>query len=77
MTPLCDAGITKKLKKCKFFAKAMNYLGHVIPLGQLAGSHYAIDTTCDLNTPTSFTELRSFRLSTFCTQLSAYFRKVE
>lgn len=57
LTPLHDAGVTLKLKKCELFSNTINHLEHVIRPGRLKVSCYTVDVIRDLQAFTTVTEL--------------------
>ena len=60
LTVLKEAGFSLELKKCKFFAKPVDYLGHVIRLGRQEVATKNTDAVKRFKEPTMQTELRSF-----------------
>jgi hypothetical protein len=60
LTLLRTAGISLKLKKCRFFSDTVDYLGHVIRHGRLGVAEKNTDALRDAPLPTTQTELRSF-----------------
>ena len=60
LTVLKEAGFSLKLKKCKFFAKSVEYLGHVIRSGRLEVATKNTEAVKCFKKPTTETELRSF-----------------
>lgn len=57
LTLLRDAGVSPKLKKCKFFTEIIDYVGHIICLRRLEVSSHTTDTIRGLIAPTNLTEL--------------------
>ena len=57
---LKEAGLKLKPKKCKLFAKEINYLGHVISAGGIAVSSEKISAVSDWPVPEIVTDVRSF-----------------
>ena len=57
---LSKAGVTLKIKKCKFFTTTVDYLGHVIKPGKLEIDRTNTESLRKAAPPTSKTELRSF-----------------
>ena len=60
LTILKEAGFSLKLKKCKFFAKSVDYLGHVIRPGRLEVATKNTEAVECFKELTTQTELRSF-----------------
>ena len=60
LTVLKEAGFSLKLKKCIFFAKFVDYLGHVIRPGRLEVATQNTEALKCFKEPTTQTELRSF-----------------
>lgn len=60
LTSLNQAGITLKIKKCKFFTKTVEYLGHIIMPGKLEIDHAHTASLREALPPTNKSELRSF-----------------
>ena len=60
LTVLKEAGFSLKLKKCKFFAKSVDYLGHAIRPGRLEVATKNTEAVKRFKEPTTQTELRSF-----------------
>lgn len=56
----CKAGVTPKLKKRKFFAETIDYLGHIIWPGRLELAEHITDDVAKLEHPSILTELCSF-----------------
>ena len=54
------AGVTLKIKKCKFFTTTVEYLGHVIKPGRLEIDHAHTASLREALPPTNKSELRSF-----------------
>ena len=57
---LKEAGFSLKLKKCKFFSKSVDYLGHVIRPGRLEVATKKTEPVKCFEDSTMQTELRSF-----------------
>ena len=57
---LSAAGVTLKIKKCKFFTTTVEYLGHVIKPGQLEIDPTNTKSLREALPPTNKSELRSF-----------------
>ena len=57
---LKESGFPSKLKKCKIFAKSVDYLGHVIQPGRLEVATKNTEAVKCFKEPTTQTELRSF-----------------
>ncbi len=57
---LKQAGVTLKVKKCKFFTTEVEYLGHIIKPGRLEVDGANTKSLKEALPPTSKTELRSF-----------------
>ena len=60
LTVLKEAGFSLKLKKCKFFAKSVDYLGHVIRPGRLEVATKNTEVVKCFKELTTQTELQSF-----------------
>ena len=60
LTVLQKAGVSLKLKKCEFFRKHVDYLGHKIHPGKLAVASKTVDAVKGFSEPTTQTQLRSF-----------------
>ena len=60
LTLLGNAGLSLKLKKCHFFAEAVDYLGHVIRPGRLGVAEKNTTALKTAPLPRTQTELRSF-----------------
>lgn len=60
LTLLSDADATLKFKKCHFFAKTFDYIGHVVGTRRLKVASHTIVAIRKLQPPTSFTDLGSF-----------------
>ena len=60
LSVLKEAGFSLKLKKCKFFAKSMDYLGHLIRPGRLEVATKNTEAVKCFKEPSTQTELRSF-----------------
>ena len=60
LTVLQQTGIGLKLKKCDFFRKKLEYLGHTVTPGKLAVANKTIDAVRDFVQPLTQTQLRSF-----------------
>ena len=60
LTVLKEAGFSLKLKKCKFFATYVDYLGHVTRPGRLEVATKNTEAVKRFKEPTTQTELRSF-----------------
>ena len=54
------SGITLKIKKCKFFTKSVEYLGHIIRPGRLEIDHAHTASLKEALPPKNKSELRSF-----------------
>jgi transposase InsO family protein len=57
---LRQAGLSLKLKKCRFFSETVDYLGHVIRPGRLGVAEKNTDALRTAAPPRTQTELRSF-----------------
>lgn len=57
---LQTAGLSLKLKKCTFFSKTVDYLGHVISPGKLAVAEKNLDAVEKFVYPSTQTQMRSF-----------------
>ena len=57
---LSAAGVTLKIKKCKFFTSTVEYLGHIIKPGQLEIDRTNTQSLREAEPPTNKSELRSF-----------------
>ena len=57
---LHQAGVTLKLKRCYWFTKKVDYLGHDITPGKLAVAKAPTDSFATATFPTNITELCSF-----------------
>ena len=57
---LKEAGLSLKLKKCNFFTKIIDYLGHVIRPGKLEVAEKNTAALQGFKEPTTQTQLRSF-----------------
>ncbi len=57
---LADAGVTLKIKKCKFFTSTVEYLGHIIKPGRLEIDQANTKSLVEALPPTNKSELRSF-----------------
>ena len=57
---LRSAGVTLKLRKCKFFSNSVDYLGHVITPGKLHVATTNTNAVKGFKEPTTQTELKSF-----------------
>ena len=57
---LKEAGLSLKLKKCNFFTKTVDYLGHVIRPGKLEVAEKNTAALQGFKEPTTQTQLRSF-----------------
>lgn len=57
---LYETGVTIKLKKCKFLAETISYLGDVIWPGGLEPAERTTDAAAKSESPTTQTELLSF-----------------
>lgn len=60
LTLLVTVGLTLKLRKCKFFADKMDYLGNFIRTGRLKIPSHIADDISGLTEPTTITHLKSF-----------------
>ena len=60
LTALGNAGVTLKIKKCKFFSDTVEYLGHIIKPGNLEIDSSNTKSLREAKPPTTKTELRSF-----------------
>ncbi len=60
ITLLKDAGLSLKLRKCKFFSRTVDYLGHVIRHGKLAVAEKNTAAIKQASYPTTRTQMRSF-----------------
>ena len=60
LTVLKEAGLSLKLKKCKFFATSVDYFGHVTRPGQLEVATKNTEAVKRFKEPTTQTEQRSF-----------------
>lgn len=56
---LMKAGVTIKLKKCQFYDKRIDYLGHVIARGKQQVARKPTDAVQALHHPTNTSEVRS------------------
>ncbi|CAN8061906.1 unnamed protein product [Agarophyton chilense] len=59
-TLLAEAGVTLKLRKCVFFTRTVEYLGHIIGPGTLEVSPSNIRAVLEVKLPRSQTDVRSF-----------------
>lgn len=59
LRPLYDAVATLKLKKCRFLAENIDYLGHVNRPGHQVLAEYSTDAVVKLGNAITQTELRS------------------
>ena len=57
---LAAAGVTLKMKKCKFFTTTVEYLGHIIKPGKLEVDQANTESLRKAQPPTNRSELRSF-----------------
>jgi RNase H-like domain found in reverse transcriptase/Reverse transcriptase (RNA-dependent DNA polymerase)/Integrase zinc binding domain/Integrase core domain/Chromo (CHRromatin Organisation MOdifier) domain len=57
---LRHAGLSLKLRKCRFFSEAVDYLGHVIRPGRLGVAEKNTESLRDAAPPRTQTEMRSF-----------------
>ena len=69
LTALKCAGVKLSGKKCEFFMRCINFLGHVISAQGIATQPSKIDAIRNMKTPTNEKELRSFL------GLTGYYRK--
>ena len=60
LTCLSEAGVTLKIKKCSFFTKEIEYLGHTIKPGKLEIDRANTESLRQAVPPTNKSELRSF-----------------
>lgn len=60
LSALHDAGASLKLKKCAFFTKSVQYLGHVIRPGRIEMANTNADAIEGFKEPITQSELRSF-----------------
>ena len=60
LTLLRQAGLSLKLKKCRFFSQTVDYLGHVIRPGRLGVAEKNTESLRNAKLPRTQTELRSF-----------------
>ena len=60
LTVLREAGMSLKLRKCHFFVKSMDYLGHVIQPGLLQVAQKNVEVVCLAKPPRTQRQLRSF-----------------
>ena len=69
LSKLVHAGLKLKPSKCNFYARQVNYLGHVVSAEWVATDPTKICAVVDWPTPTSVTDIRSFL------GLCSYYRK--
>ena len=60
LTLLENAGISLKLRKCQFFRKSLDYLGHVLLPGRIAIAKDNTSAISEATFPHDVTSLRSF-----------------
>ena len=60
LTALHSAGVSLKLRKCKFFSASVDYLGHIITPGKLHAAVINTDAVKGFKEPTTQTGLKSF-----------------
>ena len=60
LSSLAQAGVTLKMKKCKFFTTTVEYLGHIIKPGKLEVDQANTASLREAKPSTNKTELRSF-----------------
>ena len=69
LSKLVHAGLKLKPSKCNFYARQVNFLGHVVSAEGVATDPTKISAVVDWPTPTSVTDIRSFL------GLCSYYRK--
>jgi len=57
---LCDAGVTRRLPKCRYFCRTVEYLGHEIKPGRLSVMDAHTRALRAAHFPTTRTQVRSF-----------------
>lgn len=60
LTFLRNAGVTRRLKRCSYFADTVNYLGHVIRPDKFKIENSTIEGIQKLHDPATHTETQSF-----------------
>jgi len=60
LSQLREAGVTPNLENCTWFSDEIEYLGHIIRLGQLHVYNKYVDALKNASFPTTKTQLQSF-----------------